>query len=154
VVPIIDAVPSPDASTPILVEDTADDNEGTHSDVDDVDAALVSAKRFKEEELQAAEAMPTTRSSRKRAPKKLERPTKRAEYITPNCRKVPLSNMRFVGQYLPERAANRQHCYWCRIQATKTRAGQTNTMCSQCKIFLCTFPCYHTAETRETRSVC
>lgn len=115
------------------------------------DQLLDKAKRFKEEELQAAEAMPTTRSLTKRAARKLERPTKRAEYITPNCRKVPLSNMRFVGQHLPERAANRQHCYWCRIQATKTRAGQTNTMCSQCKIFLCTFPCfkdYHAAETR------
>ena len=43
VVPVIDAAPSPDPSTPILVEDTADDDEGTHSDVDDVDAMLVSS---------------------------------------------------------------------------------------------------------------
>jgi len=40
------------------------------------DQLLDKAKRFKEEELQAAEAMPMMRSSMKRAAKKLKRPTK------------------------------------------------------------------------------
>ena len=43
VVPVIDAASSPGLSTPILVEDTTDDDEGAHSNVDDGDATLVSS---------------------------------------------------------------------------------------------------------------
>ncbi|KAG0258813.1 hypothetical protein DFQ27_004414 [Actinomortierella ambigua] len=108
------------------------------------------AKRPEKDELQAADAEVKTRSLVKRTTKKLDRPSKRAGYITPNSRKEPLPNTRLVGQHLPEKALNRQHCHWCRLQGTRARAGQTYTMCSQCKIFLCTFPCfkdYHTVET-------